>query len=158
MNEGLILTLMLWIASVSGYHIQTIPKVIYNTHEELVHNLYGCEKQTSDNEYWCNAPLKENNVLGIYNNDAKTIYFRNDLGSEYSKIAQQSILVHELVHHMQYESGKYFRCRGEKEEEAYDLQNQWLIEQGEKGVQETLKLNGLFLMMITSCTNDLFGS
>jgi hypothetical protein len=158
MGEGLVLSLMLWIASVTGYHIQSIPEIIYVSHMELIYKLYNCEKITGENEYWCTAPRKGHSVFALYNNETKTIHLRNDLSSEYSKIAYNSILLHELVHHMQYDNKSEFRCRGKKEGEAYDLQNQWLIEQGERGVEKTLNLNGLFLLMVTTCTDELYGS
>ena len=157
MGEGLILSLMLWIASVTGYHIQSIPEVTYLTHKELVYKLYDCEKLTYDNEYWCKSPRKDSNILGIYNHDTQRIHIRKDIHFYHSKTVYASILLHELVHHMQWESKKEFRCRGEKEEEAYDLQDKWLKEQGEKGVIESLNLNGLFLLMISTCTDELFG-
>ena len=56
MGEGLVLSLMLWIASVTGYHIQTIPEISYVTHKELVYELYNCEKITSDNQFHLFAP------------------------------------------------------------------------------------------------------
>jgi hypothetical protein len=151
MGEGLVLSLMLWIASVTGYHIQSIPEIMYISHMELVYELYDCEKITDDNEYWCNAPRKSHNIFGIYNHETKKIHLRNDLHFHHSKTVYNSILLHELVHHMQYDNKSKFQCRGKREEEAYDLQNQWLIEQGEMGVVETLNLNGLFLMMISTC-------
>jgi hypothetical protein len=158
MNEGLILVLMIWIASVTGYHIQTIPEVMYTTNEKMVYELYDCKKQTVENDYWCNVPLEEHsNILGIYNHDTQKIHIRKDLKVKYSTKVYTSILLHELVHHMQAESGKDFQCRGKKEEEAYDLQNKWLKEQGEEGVIKSLDLNALFLLMISTCTDELFG-
>lgn len=41
-----------------------------------------------------------------------------------------SFLVHELVHHVQYVSGRPYPCANAKEWEAYMLQNQWLAEHG----------------------------
>ena len=41
-----------------------------------------------------------------------------------------SFLVHELVHHAQFSSGRSYACHNAKEWEAYKLQNLWLAEQG----------------------------
>lgn len=41
-----------------------------------------------------------------------------------------SFLVHELVHHAQYASGRSYACHNAKEWEAYKLQNMWLAEHG----------------------------
>lgn len=43
---------------------------------------------------------------------------------------QLSLLVHDLVHHVQLFSGKTYPCRAAKEYEAYTLQNKWLAERG----------------------------
>lgn len=43
---------------------------------------------------------------------------------------QVSILVHELVHYAQSFAPRSWACGREKEEQAYGLQNQWLMEQG----------------------------
>jgi hypothetical protein len=39
-------------------------------------------------------------------------------------------LVHELVHHFQFVTGRAFRCTAEAEREAYELQAQWTRETG----------------------------
>lgn len=39
-------------------------------------------------------------------------------------------LVHEMVHHFQFETGKQFRCTQEAEHEAYELQAKWVEETG----------------------------
>jgi len=46
----------------------------------------------------------------------------------------QSYLVHELVHHAQLLSGKYYPCHEAKEREAYTLQNRWLVEHGQQPI------------------------
>ena len=45
-------------------------------------------------------------------------------------IAAQSYVVHELVHHAQFLSGRTYSCHAAKEREAYTLQNKWLAEHG----------------------------
>ena len=82
---------------------------------------------------------------------------RNDLGGKFSKKVYRSILLHELVHHMQNENKTDFMCRGKKEEEAYKLQDKWLIENGEKGIMESLKLNDLYMIMLFTCTEGMWG-
>ncbi len=44
---------------------------------------------------------------------------------------QVSLLLHELVHHVQLFAKRKYPCAEAKEYEAYTLQNQWLEEQGE---------------------------
>ena len=44
----------------------------------------------------------------------------------------QSYVVHELVHHAQWVSGRTYACNEAKEREAYVLQSRWLTEHGQK--------------------------
>lgn len=49
-----------------------------------------------------------------------------------SSLEAQSYLVHELVHHAQFISGRTYPCHAAKEREAYMLQSRWLTEHGLK--------------------------
>jgi hypothetical protein len=53
------------------------------------------------------------------------------------------ILVHELVHHLQWEHDRGFPCLAKREREAYELQARWVEESG-VGV----KPNPLFMLML----------
>jgi hypothetical protein len=53
------------------------------------------------------------------------------------------MLLHELVHYLQYESGKAFPCLEEREREAYLLQTAFVIETG-KGEMP----NDMFMLML----------
>jgi hypothetical protein len=44
----------------------------------------------------------------------------------------QSYLLHELVHHAQFLSGRNYPCHAAEEREAYTLQSKWLVEHGIK--------------------------
>jgi len=56
-------------------------------------------------------------------------------------------LVHELVHHLQFETGKAFRCTLEAEREAYQMQRRWVEETG------TGDLPSLLFIMRLKCDN-----
>lgn len=51
-----------------------------------------------------------------------------------TNIREKSYLLHELVHHAQFLSKRSYPCHRAQEEEAYRLQNQWLIENGERPI------------------------
>lgn len=53
------------------------------------------------------------------------------------------MLLHELVHYLQYESGKTFFCLEEREREAYRLQTAFVIETGTGEMP-----NDMFMMML----------
>lgn len=49
-----------------------------------------------------------------------------------ASLEAQSYLLHELVHHAQFLSGRDYPCHAAKEREAYTLQSAWLVEHGLK--------------------------
>ena len=63
-------------------------------------------------------------VLGVYNDDETTIYLR--AGSDVGVAAYVSVIVHEMVHHLQGSAGQRFACPAEREVTAYDAQDAWL--------------------------------
>jgi hypothetical protein len=71
-------------------------------------------------------------LTAVYNQDERAIYIKSevDLGSDYGK----SVLVHELVHFVQYETGVNARvkCGSALEYDAYHIQKAFLVESGLK--------------------------
>lgn len=66
-------------------------------------------------------------IVGLYVPGA--VVLSPDVWNPYSKPAV-SYLIHEIVHHIQFMSGRRFACEDEREIEAYRLQNAWLAELG----------------------------
>ncbi len=68
-------------------------------------------------------------------------------------VHDKSVLFHELVHHLQYANDidSTVKCNGELEKEAYTLQDEWLQETYKFNVWDTIQINQLFFIMITSC-------
>jgi Domain of unknown function (DUF6647) len=60
----------------------------------------------------------------LYSNKSKTIFMRD--GWTGKTPAELSILVHEMVHHLQNVGQLQFACPEEREELAYKAQDQWL--------------------------------
>ena len=63
-------------------------------------------------------------VVSVYDDSTKTIYLPDGWTS--SKPADVSILVHEMVHHLQNVGGLKFACPQEREQLAYSAQERWL--------------------------------
>ena len=147
---------MLWVTTVTGYPMpEKLPIIKHAPPSEIYYRQYRCDAPTKHTKEKCENrdPEEAEKTLAIYNHHTDTIYLKAGLKDMFSKNIYESILVHELVHHMQYESGAEFNCLGEYEEDAYEIQNKFLLSSGEKDVMDSLKLNGLFLMMIFQC-ND----
>ena len=158
-SSSLVVSLMIWISTMTGYIVPDPPKVVYKTESELAHILYNCKKPTKITKPTCDdiksdkykGGGKHHRTLAIYNNVLQQIYIRKDLEKSYNKVVMQSVLLHELIHHMQYKNKVEFNCLGKYEKEAYYLQDIWLLKQGEKNVMKTLDLNSLYLIMLFSC-------
>ena len=152
----LIISLMLWITTVTGYPMpEKLPIIKYASPSEVYYRQYRCDAPTKHTKKKCEDinPKEAEKTLAIYNHHTDTIYLKDGLENMFNKNIYESIVVHELVHHMQYESDAQFDCLGQYEEDAYEIQDKFLLSRGENGVIESLRLNELYLMMIFQCNN-----
>ena len=62
--------------------------------------------------------------MAVYSDKAQTIFLPE--GWTGTTPAELSILVHELVHHVQNAAGLKYSCPQEREKLAYDAQERWL--------------------------------
>ena len=158
-----ITALMLWINSQTGYAIPEHPNISYVTTNEMKAYAHGCDddpipSQSKDicaaREDWeLDEWAGSKSPIALYNHKEHLIVLNKDFNIE--TIHDQSVLLHELVHHFQSHTGKDFdgTCRGALEKEAYDLQNIWLKEKYNTNVYDTIGINELFLILLTSCGN-----
>jgi hypothetical protein len=91
---------------------------------------------------------KMRDVVAVYNDQTNTIYLSNKWVGRTP--AELSVLVHELVHHLQNEAGVTFECPAEREKLAYEAQDKWLGLFG-RNLQHEFEINGLALLISTSC-------
>jgi hypothetical protein len=66
----------------------------------------------------------QNDTVAVYHDPTQTIYLAQDWTG--GTPAEQSILVHELVHHFQNILGIKYECGQEREKLAYRAQDRWL--------------------------------
>jgi predicted metalloprotease len=74
------------------------------------------------------VPGYQREVVALYDNSTSTIYLPE--GWTGASVAEQSVLVHEMVHHLQNIAGLKFACGGEREKPAYLAQDKWLKQHG----------------------------
>tara|TARA_Y100000034_G_scaffold112743_1_gene147029 strand:- start:2927 stop:3466 length:540 start_codon:yes stop_codon:yes gene_type:complete len=158
-----ITAMMLWISNQTGYAIPEHPNIRYVTTNEMKAYAYGCDEDPIPNKSKDICAVRENwdlddwsgskSPIALYDHKEKLIILNKDFNIE--TIHDQSVLFHELVHHLQSYAGKNFekKCRGDLEKEAYDLQNIWLKEKYNTNVYDTIGINELFLILLTSCGN-----
>lgn len=117
MIKEVILSLVLYINSVTGYPIPEYPvNLEFYSGEEL------CEMQHG-------KACEEDEVIFALYIGHGNIYLNADkispVSIEYGEAWSQSVLLHELVHY--FTEYKDYACYGDAEKEAYDIQEEWLM-------------------------------
>lgn len=87
-------------------------------------------------------------VEGLYDDASRTIYLRE--GWTGATPTETSVLVHEMVHHLQNVAGLKYECPQAREEPAYVAQNRWLARSGRSIIKE-FKLDPMTLLVRTKC-------
>jgi hypothetical protein len=87
-------------------------------------------------------------VVSVYDDTTKTIYLPD--GWTGSKPADLSILVHEMVHHLQNVGKLKFECPQEREQLAYTAQERWLGLFGHDLLSD-FQLDPLTILVKTKC-------
>ena len=88
----------------------------------------GQGKSPSGGELTTPPPAFVPDVIAVYDDNNRTIYLMEGWNS--ASIADQSILVHEMTHHLQNQAHQRFDCAGAREKSAYIAQKEWLEAHG----------------------------
>lgn len=100
--------------------------------------------------YGTGSQVRPGDVVGAYDHGSRTIYLIDDWSGRGA--AEISVIVHEMVHHLQSSAGISFPCPAAREKLAYEAQDAWLRLFG-------TDLNGAFgidpatLLVSTICTH-----
>lgn len=139
--DQLMIALMVWISAASDLPAAPqAPSVEFNTPQELHElNFPGTAYRAESG-----APQ----AVALYDLDGAVVHLPD--GWQVSDPVDLSILVHELVHHMQASAGLEYQCRGAMEKVAYDTQIAFLESMG-LDMFEVMEINELFYRIITSC-------
>lgn len=122
----LLLALLAWIGGQTGYVVPTAA--------EDLPEIERLDPAAMRQVVYRRAPgnrFQERAILGAYDvgkGPNGTIYLSANL--DLADEASHEVLVHELVHFLQYRSGKPYRCLGHMEAEAYAVTRAWLAARG----------------------------
>ena len=123
-----------YVRAETGYKSTALPKIVYRTNHQLAAMLHTTPCDPKDATVPC--------VLAAHSNGVVFLMDRFTFGRD------DDILVHELTHFQQFESGKKMpRC--EAEAEAYRTQQAFITEAGISGNMP----GKLLLFMLTSCAD-----
>ncbi|MFY9700197.1 MAG: DUF6647 family protein [Rhodoplanes sp.] len=87
-------------------------------------------------------------IVSIYEDTTKTIVL--PVGWQGRTPAELSILVHEMVHHLQNLAGLTYACPQEREALAYEAQEKWLGLFG-RSLASEFEIDGMALLVKTKC-------
>jgi hypothetical protein len=98
-----------------------------------------------------NSPAEkigQSDVVAVYDNATSTIYLPE--GWTGSTPGELSVLVHEMVHHLQNRAKLKFECPREREKLAYEAQERWLKLFGHD-LAHDFEIDGFTRLALTSC-------
>lgn len=158
----LVLSMMLWIHNVTGYTIPEPPDISLVSKEIMLSYAYGCDLDPipEENIQLCDTRkdwnLSEDGPLGMYDHVKKAIIMPDDF--DINSIHDKSILLHEVVHHLQYANDVHnnVECKAKLEKEAYELQDEWLRKKHNTNLYETVGMNKVFFYLKTECMHHFY--
>jgi len=100
--------------------------------------------------YGTGTAVRPGQVVAVYDDDGRTIYLSDSWTG--STPAELSVLVHEMVHHLQAASDMRFACPAEREVLAYRAQGAWLGLFGES-LESAFGIDAATILVSTVCTH-----
>jgi hypothetical protein len=122
-EEAKMLELINWIVEESAiyeYNDEPLPKIVYATQEQLGAYFYGLDTYLENED-------KLIPIEGIFRSaDEGTMFLLEDF--DWESGSTMDVVVHELVHYLQYINGRTFSCSVAGEIDAYKFQSIWLMD------------------------------
>ena len=87
-------------------------------------------------------------VVAVYDSAREIIYLPD--GWRGATPAEQSVLVHEMVHHMQKRAQLKYACPQQREKLAYEAQERWLARSGQS-LESEFEIDGFTLLLHVNC-------
>ena len=136
--DMLVATLMAWIAAHSSFGVAQTPHIQFVPKREMS-GAYA--RAVNDVNHF--------QVHAFYLPSTGTVYLPRSWQT--TDLRDESVLVHELVHHLQKTNNVEVSCPAALERQAYTLQFDWLREQGVADPYEFTGIDILTVIMASSC-------
>tara|TARA_B100000965_G_C19364412_1_gene657442 strand:- start:119 stop:655 length:537 start_codon:yes stop_codon:yes gene_type:complete len=123
---------------VNSYKGDTYPQIYIVNEQDVCTGAYGKPVDTCD-------------IAGYYNDDTNEIYIRDEPTENMSEDRfMEVVLVHELVHFLQYFDGTWqeVECKQQLEMHAYEVQDAYV---DLYGIDEQQKIDPLFAIISSMC-------
>jgi len=143
--DALLIAIMLWLsANFDLPTVQELPRIKYAPAAAMVS--LRRDNASSANPHAVDSA--DPDTLAVYRDDTKTIYLREEWKG--NTAADLSIVLHELVHHMQNVGKLRFECPQQRERLAYQAQERWLS-LFSTDLQKEFGLDAFTLLVKSSC-------
>jgi hypothetical protein len=90
----------------------------------------------------------ERRIVALYDDKLETIFLSDDWAGQ--SPADQSVLVHEMVHHLQNVAKAKFECPTAREKLAYTAQGEWLVRRG-TSLEKEFQIDMFTLLISSAC-------
>lgn len=139
-----------WLAATSDLPaIHEYPRIEFVRPDQLARMRYrGLLSKNEPDSLISPQSTPSDDVLAIYDSQTKTIFLAE--GWTGATPAERSILVHEMVHHLQYLGDVKYDCPAAREKPAYRAQNNWLHRHG-LDLEQAFELDLFSIFIKSSC-------
>ena len=133
-----IIDLMAWIVARTDWTIQGPPTICHVTNTKLDYMAYGKENST-----------KHLTINALYAPKTHIVYLSENWNP--NDLRDRSLLLHELIHHLQALNNVEAPCLAKNELQAFELQRAWLYEQGIQDPYKFLDTDELTIKLFAQC-------
>jgi Domain of unknown function (DUF6647) len=155
MMEPLLVTIMIWLSANFGLPAKFDPPTLaFVPASELISRRYGpflaaqTKRLATERRAQATSASELPQVIALYSDIDRTIYLPK--GWRGRTPAELSVLVHELVHHLQSTAGLKYPCPQEREKLAYAAQDKWLHLFG-VSLESEFQIDKMTVLVTTSC-------
>jgi hypothetical protein len=112
--------------------------------------LLPTQSQAIGGEHSTPLPESQREIVAVYDDSSRTIYLQQAWTG--ATATDQSVLVHEMVHHLQNLGGLKYECPGAREKPAYLAQNAWLNRSGLE-LEKEFDVDLFTVVALSACMN-----
>lgn len=147
-REALLNAITTWIsAELSLPPAAALPKLEFVSASQITafrHHGFSLRQTETGAPDW----IQRREVVALYDDASRTMYLRDDWTG--AKPEELSVLVHEMVHHLQNLSETPYECPQARERPAYEAQDKWLHLFGQD-LADDFGIDPFTLVAITGC-------
>jgi hypothetical protein len=147
--EALLTAIVVWLAA--NLSVQAnfeLPHIEYASQARMIEMRFHVTHSAAQS---ANAVGQFPDVVAIYDDNRRTIVLPE--GWTGTTPAELSILVHEMVHHLQNVNGQKFECTAAREKPAYLAQDKWLKEFGHT-LENDFNVDMFTIVIKSACVFD----